>query len=288
MGTGNTSTRSIELLGSHMSYVDTGEGAPVLFLHGNPTSSFLWRDVIPRVAPSARCIAPDLIGFGASGRPDIPYRFEDHARFIEAFIDALGLEDVVLVLHDWGSALGLDWARRHQYSVRGLVLMEFIWPIPTWLDISAEGAKLFQAFRDPDVGRKLLIDENTFIEGNLPHGVVRKLPESVMNHYREPFLDPSSREPIYRFPNELPIAGRPDDVWAMATAYHDWLLDTDLPKLFFHVEPGSLIPPDRARWYSERLKSCRSVALGAGRHYLQEDHGEAIGNHIASWLENLR
>jgi haloalkane dehalogenase len=147
---------------------------------------------------------------------------------------------------------------------------------------------MFQAFRDPDLGRKLLIDENTFIEGNLPHGVVRKLPESVMNHYREPFLDPSSREPIYRFPNELPIAGRPDDVWAMATAYHDWLLDTDLPKLFFHVEPGSLIPPDRARWYSARLKSCRSVALGAGRHYLQEDHGEAIGDHIASWLEILR
>ena len=164
----------IDVLGSQMAYVDVGEGPVVLFQHGNPTSSYLWRNVIPHVAPHARCIAADLIGMGQSDKPKIAYRVEDQARYLEGFIEALGLQDVVLVLHDWGSALGLDWARRHEDRVRGLVLMEFILPIPTWLDIDPAGAEAFRGFRS-EQGRKLLIDENRFIERNLPGGVVRKL-----------------------------------------------------------------------------------------------------------------
>ena len=215
--------KSVEILGARMAYVDTGapaRDAPVVVLqHGNPTSSYLWRDVIPAIAPHARCIAADLIGFGRSTKPDIAYRFEDHAGFFEAFVDTLGLERVVLVLHDWGSALGLDWARRHPDRVRGLALMEFIWPIPTWLDLPPAGAAIFKQFRDPTQGRSLLVDRNCFIEDILPGGVVGGLPAAVMTAYRQPFLDPGSRQPVFRFPNELPIAGAPADVWAMATAY---------------------------------------------------------------------
>ncbi len=282
--------KQIDVLGSTMAYVDTGAPSPgsptVVFQHGNPTSSYLWRDIIPHVAPSARCIAADLIGMGQSGKPDIAYRIEDHARYFEAFLAALGAEKMVLVLHDWGSALGLDWARRHENRVIGLALMEFIWPMPTWLDLNPVGAQIFKGFRGPD-GRKLLIEENRFIEQILPAGVVGGLSQEVMDVYRKPFLDLAAREPVYRFPNELPIAGTPTDVWAMATAYHDWLLETGFSKLFFHVEPGALISVERAAWYARHLRNCRSVALGAGSHYLQENHAEAIGQEIAAWLPML-
>jgi haloalkane dehalogenase len=278
--------KHIEVLGSQMAYIEAGDGPVVLFQHGNPTSSYLYRNIIPLVAPHARCIAPDLMGMGQSDKPDIAYRVEDHARYFEAFIEALDLQDVVFVLQDWGSALGLDWARRHPERVRGIVLMEFIWPIPTWGDVAPKAAEIFRAFRS-EQGRKLLIDENRFIEQILPGGVVRPLTEAEMSAYREPFLAPASREPVYRFPNELPIAGAPADVWAMAEAYHAWLLETEIPKLFFWAEPGSLISPARAAWLSERLKSCRTVPLGQGRHFLQEDHAEQIGRHIADWLSSL-
>lgn len=213
-----TAQNQLEVLGSRMAYIESGTGPTVLFQHGNPTSSYLWRHVIPYVAPQARCIAPDLIGMGASDKPDIDYLFEDQARYFDAFLEALHVQDVVLVLHDWGSALGLDWARRHPERVRGLVLMEFIYPIPTWLDIAPQAAELFRAFRS-DAGRKLLIDDNAFIENVLPAGVVRQLSEEEKNAYRQPFLDSAAREPVYRFPNQLPIAGSPADVWAAAQAY---------------------------------------------------------------------
>jgi haloalkane dehalogenase len=259
--------KHVEVLGAQMAYVDAGEGPVVLFQHGNPTSSYLWRNVIPHVAPQARCIAPDLIGMGASDKPDIAYRVEDQARYFDAFVQALDLKEVVLVLHDWGSALGLDWARRHESRVRGLALMEFISPIPTWLDIDPNGAEIFRAFRS-DQGRKLLIDENRFIEQNLPNGVVRGLTDEEMQAYRAPFLDPATREPVYRFPNELPIAGAPADVWAMGEAYSAWLLETEIPKLLFYADPGAFVSPTRAAKLQAQWKNCHAVALGAGRHFV--------------------
>jgi len=279
--------KRLAVLGSQMAYVDVGAGPAVLFLHGNPTSSYLWRDVIPHVARHARCIAPDLIGMGHSDKPDIAYRIDDHARYLQGFIDTLGLTEVVVVLHDWGSALGLDWARRHSGQVRGIALMEFIAPKPSWLDLDPRRIDIFKAFRDPAQGRKLLIDENCFIEQVLPMGVVRKLPTEAMDVYRQPFLDPADREPVYQFPNALPIAGAPADTYAMAIAYHDWLLETDTPKLFFWADPGAQISPERAAWYRRRLKACRSVALGPGAHYVQEDHPDTIGREIAAWLASL-
>ena len=233
------SMKYAEVLGSKMAYVDEGAGeagTPVaLLLHGNPTSSYLWRNVIPHITPHMRCLAPDLIGFGHSDKPDIPYRVEDHARYLETFIETLQLNDVILILHDWGSALGLDWARRHPTRIRGLALMEFLRPIPTWLDLGPQAYEFLKAFRHPVMGRKLIIDDNAFIEKGLPDGIVRELSPEEMAEYRRPFLDPKHREPIHRFPNELPIAGTPSDVYAMAMAYHDWLLETETPKIFFHA-----------------------------------------------------
>jgi len=278
---------SVEVLGSQMAYADIGEGPPVLFLHGNPTSSHLWRNVIPHDPPPARGTAPDLIGMGRSDKPKIAYRVEDHARYLQAFIEALGLGTLVLAMHDWGSALGLDWARRHPGRVRGLALMEFIAPIPTWLDMGERGAAFFRAFRDPEQGRRLLVEENAFIERLLPASIVRTLAPEEMDAYRRPFLDPADREPLYRFPNELPIAGTPADVWAMAQAYHDWLLETDTPKLLFWAEPGALVSPERAAWYARPLRTCRTVPLGAGLHYVQEDQPDVIGREIAGWLPTL-
>jgi haloalkane dehalogenase len=279
--------KHVEVLGSRMAYVDGGSGVNVLFQHGNPTSSYIWRNVIPHVVQSARCIAPDLIGFGESDKPEIPYRVEDHVRYFDGLMEALRLDNVVLVLHDWGSALGLDWARRHPSRVRGLVLMEFIWPIPTWADLSPQRAKIFKQFRDPEQGRRLLVDENRFIEQVLPNGVVRQLMPDEMEAYRRPFRDAAAREPVYRFPNEIPIAGSPADVYAMAVAYQDWLLETDIPKLLFWANPGALISPERASWYEQHLRACRSVGVGSARHYLQEDHADLIGKEIASWLAVL-
>jgi haloalkane dehalogenase len=285
------SKKYVEVLGSRMACVDQGQGkagTPVaLLLHGNPTSSFLWRNVIPHLAPHVRCIAPDLIGFGDSDKPDIGYRVEDHACFLQAFIEALELTDVVLVLHDWGSVLGLDWARRHPARVKGLALMEFLTPVPTWLDLPPVAYDFFKAFRDPELGRSLIVERNAFIEKGLPDGIIRKLSDDEMNEYRRPFLTAKDREPIYRFPNELPIAGTPADVYAMAMAYHAWLLETPTPKIFFHAAPGVFIPPARAAFYVGHLKSCRAVDLGSGLHYLQEDHPDAIGREIAAWLATI-
>jgi haloalkane dehalogenase len=281
----------VEVLGSQMAYLDEGAsvvGAPVvLFLHGNPTSSYLWRNVIPHIAPQLRCVAPDLIGFGHSDKPDIAYRVADHARYLQAFIQALQLHDIVFVVHDWGSALGMDWARRHPTDVRGIALMEFIAPQPTWLDLDARPYEFLKTMRNPDIGRRLIVDENAFVEQGLPDGVVRALSDAEMQEYRRPFREPRHREPVYRFPNELPIAGHPPDVYAMAIAYHQWLLETETAKIFFHAAPGLFIPPARADFYATRLKNCRVVDLGHGDHYLPEDHPDTIGKEVAAWLTEL-
>jgi len=242
---------------------------------------------VPHVATVARCIAPDLPGFGRSDKPAIDYRVADHARFVEGFSAALGLHDLVLVLHDWGSALGFDYARRHENAIRGLAFMEFIAPFPTWLDFPARARDLFKAFRTPGVGRELIVEQNAFIERVLPGSVVRGVPEATMAHYRAPFAQPAAREPMWRFPNEIPIGGEPADVYAMACAYHDWLLQTELPKLMFKASPGALISEERARWYEARLKNCMTVDLGPGVHYVQEDNPAAIGVAVRDFVDRL-
>lgn len=281
--------KRVRVLGSEIAYVDVGAssfGSPVtVFLHGVPTSSYLWRNIIPHVAVKARCVAPDLIGFGDSQKVPGAYYARDHQRFIDAFLDVVvPKEKVILVVHDWGSAFGFDWARRNECRVAGLSFMEFIHPIESWDDLPPIMATSWKKFRDDKVGRKMLIDENFFIENLLPGGVMRKMGEEEMDVYRRPFLQPASREPIFRLPNELPIAGQPADTWKMAQGYMAWLLASEKPKLFFRATPSGIVWEDKANELVKNLKNTQVVNLGAGIHYLQEDHPHAIGRELVAWL----
>lgn len=275
-------------LGSTMAYRAAGhEDAPVaLFLHGNPTSSYIWRNIIPHVAPLARCIAPDLIGFGRSGKPDIAYRFADHVRYLDAFIEAAGIKSAYLVAQDWGTALAFHLAARRPEFVRGLAFMEFIRPMPTWEDFHQVPAarETFRKFRTPGEGERMILEANAFVERVLPGSIVRMLSAEEMAEYHAPFPTPRSRKPTWRFPNELPIAGQPADVYAMMEAAHAALAASDYPKLLFAGDPGALVSPAFAERFARGLKNCRLAQLGAGRHYLQEDHPEAIGRAVAEWI----
>ncbi|MGD9658466.1 MAG: haloalkane dehalogenase [Methylocystis sp.] len=280
--------RRLSVLDSTIAYREAGSAeAPVtLFLHGNPTSSYIWRNIIPHVAPVAHCIAPDLIGFGQSGKPDIDYRFADHARYLDAFLEAAGLTSAYLVAQDWGTALAFHLAARRPNFVRGLAFMEFIRPMPTWDDFHQVPAarEIFRKFRTPGEGEMLILEDNVFIERVLPGSVIRKLSEEEMAAYRAPFPTPQSRRPIWRFPNELPIAGRPADVVAAMEQAHAALAISHYPKLLFVGDPGALVSPVFAERFARTLRDCRVVRLGAGAHYLQEDHPEAIGRALASWI----
>jgi len=279
----------VKVSGSTMAYREAGNHeAPVaLFLHGNPTSSYIWRNIIPLVAPVAHCIAPDLIGFGQSGKPDIEYRFFDHVRYLDAFLDQAGISSAYVVAHDWGSGLAFHLAARRPELVRGLAFMEFIRPMPSWNDFHVDQIETFQKFRTPGVGEKMILDDNVFVEGVLPGATVRKLTDDEMAVYRAPFPTPESRRPTWRFPNELPIAGEPADVYAAIEEAHRALAQSSYPKLLFVGDPGALIPPAFAESFAKGLKNCHVVQLGSGLHYLQEDHPEVIGANVKKWLIEL-
>jgi haloalkane dehalogenase len=270
----------VGVLGSYMAYREAGpKDAPVaLFLHGNPTSSYIWRHIIADVSPTARCIAPDLIGFGQSGKPDIEYRLADHIRYLDAFIDALGISSAYIVAQDWGTALAFDRAARRPEFMRGLAFMEFIRPMESWEEFHQVpvARDLFQKFRTPGIGEKLILEDNVFIERVLPGSVKRQLTEEELSVYRAPFPTPETRRPVWRFPNEMPIAGEPNDVWARLENAHEALRESTYPKVLFVGEPGALVSPEFARSFASGLKNCDVVPLGAGAHYLQEDHPEAI------------
>jgi haloalkane dehalogenase len=280
----------ISVLDSTMAYREARPpGAPVaLFLHGNPTSSYIWRNIIPHIAPAAHCIAPDLIGFGQSGKPDIAYRFEDHVRYLDAFIAASGITSAYLVAQDWGTALAFHLAGRRPEFVRGLAFMEFIRPMPTWDDFGhGVRRETFQKFRTPGEGEEMILEANAFVERVLPGAVMRKLTDEEMAVYRRPFPTPQSRRPVWRLPNELPIAGEPADVYSMLAQAHAALRASDYPKLLFVGDPGALISPAFAETFAAGLKNSRLVHLGAGKHYLQEDHPETIGRAVAAWIAEL-
>ena len=278
----------IEVHGSRIHYVDEGSGDPILFLHGNPTSSYLWRNVIPHVTSLARCIAPDLIGMGKSDKPDIEYRFFDHAEYLEGFIDEMGLRNITLVVHDWGSALGFHFAMRHESNGKGPAFMEAILlPVPSWEMFHPDLKAIFQGFRTPDVGWDMIVKKNMFVEQILPEATVRKLREEEMHHYREPFREPSSRKPLWRWPNELPIDGKSADVVEVVENYNRWLQQADLPKLLFYGHPGVIITAPVVEWCKQHLKQLKTVDIGRGLHYLQEDNPHLIGSELANWYKSL-
>ena len=279
-------SRFVEVDGVRMHYVEQGTGDPILFLHGNPTSSYLWRNVIPFVSGEGRAIAVDLVGFGRSDKPESGYTFQEHYAYLEGFIEALALEDLTLVVHDWGSALGLHYAANHSDNVRGVAMMEAItppaFPMPS---LAAMGPyeDTFRAFRDPEMGRALLIDQNAFIEQLLPQAILRPLTVAEMDAYRAPFLDAADREPIFVWPNEIPIAGEPARNVAVVEAIGQWLSTSDQPKLVLYAAPGALTPPEAAAWMAANFPNTESRFVGFGVHYLQEDEPESIGRNIADW-----
>jgi haloalkane dehalogenase len=279
----------IHVLGSTMAYREAGsrQSPTVLFLHGNPTSSYIWRNILPIVSPLAHCIAPDLIGFGQSGKPEIEFRFLDHVRYLDAFLQEMGIDSAYVVAQDWGSALAFHLAARKPAFVRGLAFMEFIRPMPSWNDFHPDQVETFKKFRTAGIGQEMILEKNLFVEGVLPAATARKLTEEDMAVYRAPFPTASSRLPVWRFPNELPIAGEPADVYATIEQAHKALADSNYPKLLFVGNPGALISPALGRSFAQRLKNCRLVELSSGLHYLQEDHPHVIGEALKQWLTDL-
>ena len=278
----------LRALDSTIHYRESGtSGDPIVFLHGNPTSSYLWRNVIPRLESEGRCLAPDLIGMGASGKPAIEYRFVDHARYLDAWFDALDLRRVTLVIHDWGSALGFHWAARHPDRVAGIAFMEAIVKPLTWAEWPDKARPVFQGFRTPNVGEKMIFEKNVFIENVLPGSIVRKLTAEEMDAYRAPFRDPASRRPVWRWPNEIPIDGEPKDVVAIVESYDRWLAGSDVPKLLLAFEPGAILGPHLVDWCRRSMRNLEVKALGTGSHFVQEDQPEAIGDAVRDWRRRV-
>jgi len=280
-------SQSTQVAGSRLHYVESGKGDPILFLHGNPTWSYLWRNVIPYAAQKGRAIALDLIGMGKSDKPNIEYRFSDHIRYVEGFIQTMELRHLTLVVHDWGSALGFHYAARHESNVKGIAFMEALLRPVRWTDFPEQVRQMFQAFRTPEVGWDLLANQNVFVEQVLPGGILRKLSDQEMNRYREPFPTPASRKPVWRWPNEIPIDGEPKDVAESVGAYHEWLTRSTVPKLLFHGQPGVILTAPAVGWCRENLQKLDIVDIGPGLHYLQEDNPHRIGEGLAAWYRNL-
>ena len=280
----------VEVKGKRMAYVEMGEGDPVVFLHGNPTSSYLWRNIMPYVSGQARCLAPDLIGMGDSDKLDDPgpgsYRFVEHREYLDGFLDAVGLGgNAVFVIHDWGSALGFDWGNRHRDRVRGFCYMEALVRPVTWEEWPEAAKAVFQGFRSP-AGEGMVLEKNVFVERVLPGSILRKISEEEMAVYRRPFAEPGEdRRPTLTWPREIPISGEPVDVVKIVGAYSEWLAVSDVAKLFIDAEPGAILTgPQREfclGWPNQ------TVAKVKGSHFIQEDSPDEIGKALSDWLHGL-
>ncbi len=281
----------VSILGSKIAYVDEGEGDPIVFLHGQPTSSYLWRNIMPFVEGQGRIIAPDNIGFGKSDQPELDYTFGDHYRYFEAFMNELDLDNITLVVHDWGSGLGLHYAAQNPERIKAIVTMESIIapliPAASYDAMPKELGDFFRTVRDPENGRKLLIEDNFFVEGALPGFIVRPLAQEAHDVYRAPFLTEKSRIQVNQWPNEMPIGGQPAATDKIVNEYNAFLEETDIPWLFLYSTPGALNTPEVADYWAARAKNIETVYIGHGLHYVQEDQPYAIGRAIADWYRRL-
>jgi haloalkane dehalogenase len=281
----------LEVQGRRMAYVEMGAGDPIVFLHGNPTSSYLWRNIMPHLAPFGRCIALDLIGMGTSDKlPDAgpgSYRFVEHRRYLDGFLAAAGITGkVTLVIHDWGSALGFDWARRHPDAVEGIAYMEAIVQPMEWKAWPQAARAVFKGFRSP-AGEKMALENNVFVERVLPGSVLRKLSDAEMDVYRRPFLaSGEDRRPTLTWPREIPLAGEPADVVAIVREYGAWMAGNDMPKLFVNADPGAILVGAQ-RDFCRQWKNQLEVTV-PGNHFLQEDSPDAIAAALAAWREDWR
>ncbi len=278
--------KKVNIAGRQMAYVEMGKGDPIVFLHGNPTSSYLWRNVMPHLKDQGRLIAPDLIGMGESDKlePSGPerYTFLEHRRFLDAFLETIDIGDrVTLVLHDWGSALGFDWANRHRGAVAGIAYMEAIVRPLEWNEWNESARRIFEGFRSAE-GEEMILERNLFIERVLPGSIIRPLTEEEMNVYRRPFLAAGEdRRPTLSWPRQIPLGGEPRAVVDIIRSYADYMATNDLPKLFVNADPGSiLVGPQRE--FCRTWKNQTEVTV-KGRHFIQEDSPHEIGAAVAKW-----
>ena len=271
-----------------MHYIDVGHGDPVLFLHGNPTSSYLWRNIIPHLSGQARCIAPDLIGMGKSDHPDIPYRYDDQYHYVKGFVEALGLgSNVTLVIHDWGSGLGFRWAHEHEDRVKGIAFMEAMLEPLSWSKLPTDAKVAIRMMRTPGIGWLMASVGNLFIKKMLPDMVHRDLDDEAKAYYASAFPTVSSRKAVRQWPSEIPIDGKPADNFATIDAFSKWLQHTELPKLLFHGSPGGVIRPEDVEPWREKLANLRTVDIGDGLHFIQEDNPDLIGSELSNWYTTL-
>jgi haloalkane dehalogenase len=279
---------TVGVLDSTMAYVEVGAGVPLVFLHGNPTSSHLWRHVLPGIGAPARCLAPDLIGMGDSGKPPSDYGFADHARYLDAWFDALELDRVVLIGHDWGGALAFDWAARHPDRVLGVAFLETI-VRPMSSDQFPESARaLFASFRTPGTGEQLVLDQNVFIEQALPRVILSGLSDEDLDAYRRPYPTPDARRPLLQWARAMPLDGEPAAVVQRIEAYDRWLADSPaVPKLAltFDPGPGQLMGDDTLAWCAANIAGLEFANCGPAGHHAPEDQPEAIAAAIAAWLD---
>lgn len=282
-----TAKRTVPVLDSEMAYVETGQGDPIIFLHGNPTSSFLWRNVIPHCADLGRCLAPDLIGMGQSGKaPEGSYRFVDHVRYLDAWLDAVGAtQNVTFVIHDWGSALGFHWAYRHQDRVKGIAYMEAIVQPLTWDNWPEAARAIFEGLRSP-AGEEMVIEKNLFVEAILPGSILRTLEDEELAAYRAPYAEPGeSRRPTLTWPREIPIDGEPADVHEIVQTYSEWLSTSDLPTLFISADPGAILTGPQREFC--RAWPNQDELTVKGNHFIQEDSPNEIGKAVAAFVRKL-
>ena len=273
--------------GVDIAYVDTGKGDPIVFLHGNPTSSYLWRNIIPHAASLGRCLAPDLMGMGESGgSPDGSYRFSDHSTLLDQWFEDMDLtSNVTLVVHDWGSALGFHWAKRHPERVKGIIYMEAIVRPVTWEEWPDAARQVFQGFRSP-AGEDMVLEKNIFVERVLPGSIFRALSAAEMGIYRKPYQEVGeSRRPTLTWPREIPIDGEPAYMVQLVDEYAEWLSNSQIPKLFVNAEPGAILTGPQ-REFCRTWPNQREVTV-KGIHFIQEDSPHEIGRAIADWYGGI-
>jgi haloalkane dehalogenase len=281
----------VNVLDSTIFYRETGTGVPLVFLHGNPTSSYLWRRVLPAVDGPGRKLAPDLIGMGDSGKPDIAYSFDEHARYLDAWFEAVGLDQVVLIGHDWGGALAFDWAARHPARTRGIAFTETIVKPMSWQEFPDAGRELFQSIKTPGIGETMMLDQNAFIE-MLPGSVAGVLTQQDLQTYRKPYPTPESRRPLLQWARSMPLNGEPAEVVARIDRYANWLTTSpEIPKLLltFQPGPGTMMEPSLIAWCTANIAAIEIADhdLVAG-HHTPEDQPDAIATAITSWLDKHR
>ena len=281
--------KNIKVLGKNMSYVEKGEGDPIIFQHGNPTSSYLWRNIIPYLENQGRCIAIDLIGMGDSDKltdeGNNTYSYHVQKKYFDACIEELEInKNITFVIHDWGSALGFNWAYEHQQDIKGICYMEAIVKNITWDDWPEDAKSIFQGFRS-DAGEDLILKKNLFIEGILPNAIIRNLTEIEMDVYRRPFLEEIERRPTLDWPRQIPINYEPEDVCKIVKDYSSWMSINEIPKLFINADPGSILT-GKQREFCRKWKNQQELTV-KGNHFIQEDSPKEIGKGISNWYRNL-